>query len=390
MPRPASRCFACGARGLMPFHEQRGVPVSSSLLLASRAEALSYPRGDLRLAFCGKCGFIQNQLFDNRNEHTAEYDDVGGNSPRLSQHIDSLTDSLIERYDLRGKAVLELGCGSGNFLSELCRKGGNHGTRVSPISLPVPENGFSIDQIAGSYSESHLGLKADLVCSRHTLEHIQPTGSFIDLVRRGVGNNHEPVVFFEVPDVRRSLIEVAFWDTYYDHCSYFSAGSLARLFRANDFDIFDLRRVFEDQNLQIEAVASTGTPEPGWEAEEDIEELRHLVAYFRDTCATRVQKHDRWLTKLRAEGRKAVLWGSGARASGYLTNLEAADAIEFVVDINISRHGKYLAGTGHEVIPPEFLRDYRPDVVITLNSVYRDEIAGELDRLGLEAELVAI
>jgi hypothetical protein len=61
-----------------------------------------------------------------------------------------------------------------------------------------------------------------------TLEHIAPTGDFVGAVRRAVGDDPQTVVFFQVPDVIRILKEQAFWDIYYEHCNYFSAGSLAR------------------------------------------------------------------------------------------------------------------------------------------------------------------
>ena len=40
-------------------------------------------------------------------------------------------------------------------------------------------------------------------------------------------------VLFELPDVACVLEDVRFWDLYYEHCSYFSLGSMARLFRAS-------------------------------------------------------------------------------------------------------------------------------------------------------------
>ena len=46
-------------------------------------------------------------------------------------------------------------------------------------------------------------------------------------------------MFFELPDVMRELCEGAFWDLYYEHCTYFSCGSLARLFRATGFEVLD-------------------------------------------------------------------------------------------------------------------------------------------------------
>ena len=57
---------------------------------------------------------------------------------------------------------------------------------------------------------------------------------------------------FFVPRIK-GLREAAFWDVYYEHCSYFSTGSLARLFRAAKFDLLELGRDYGDQYLLLAA-----------------------------------------------------------------------------------------------------------------------------------------
>jgi ABC-type hemin transport system substrate-binding protein len=68
--------------------------------------------------------------------------------------------------------------------------------------------------------------------------------------------------------------------------------------------------------------------------------------------------------------------------------LQPADAIRGVVDINPRKHGKYVPVTGHPIVPPEALRDIRPDAVIVMNPIYGDEIRAKLDELGIQAELL--
>ncbi len=88
---------------------------------------------------------------------------------------------------------------------------------------------------------------------RHTLEHIRPVAEFLATIRRAVGDRRDVVILFEVPDVIRVLEEAAFWDVYYEHCSYFSAGSLARLFRSQGFEVLDARLEYDDQYVIVEA-----------------------------------------------------------------------------------------------------------------------------------------
>jgi hypothetical protein len=61
-----------------------------------------------------------------------------------------------------------------------------------------------------------------------------------------------------------------------------------------------------------------------------------------------------------------------------------------VVDINPHKHGKYLAGTGHEIVSPDFLKGYRPHHVIVMNAIYCDEISRDLDSMGVSATVTGI
>ncbi len=391
---PHAFCFACGSSDLMPFYEQTNIPVNSCLLMPTRQEALEFPRGDLRLTFCRRCGFIQNALFDPaRIEYSSRYEETQGFSPKFVEYANELACHLVSRYNLQGKDVLEIGCGKGEFLEMLARRGQNRCIGIDPtyLSERTPDDvSHLMSFITDFYSEDYLHLKADFYACRHTLEHIQPVSDFVGLVRRAIGERRDPVVFFDIPDTARVLQELAFWDVYYEHCSYFSLGSLARCFRANDFDVFDLSLGYGGQWLQIEAVAANGGDGPYWEAEDDMAELARLVGYFRDNAKTKQKQWARQIQKARMKGEKVVLWGSGSKAVAYLTTMDVKDELEFVVDINPHKHGQFLAGSGHEIVAPEFLREYQPDAVIAMNSIYLEEIQNDLDRLGIKAELSAV
>ncbi len=60
------------------------------------------------------------------------------------------------------------------------------------------------------------------------------------------------------------------------------------------------------------------------------------------------------------------------------------------VDINPHKQGTYIAGTGQEIVAPEFLRGYHPHVVIVMNPIYRQEIEQDLRRIGLAAEVITV
>jgi len=131
------RCFSCGSLDLTSFYEQRQIPVNNCMLLNSRAEAISFPRGDLRLAFCSSCGFIQNVLFDaERLEYDGVYEYSQGFSARFNQFQAELVQRLVTQYDLKGKSILEIGCGEGHFLFDLARATGSKALAMDPVFAP--------------------------------------------------------------------------------------------------------------------------------------------------------------------------------------------------------------------------------------------------------------
>lgn len=389
-------CHNCGAAGVDIFYEQSAIPVHSCLLMPTRQTALAYPTGELRLGFCVACGFISNTRFDpNLNDYSASYEETQGFSAHFSGYAADLARRLIERYDLRGKTVLEIGCGKGEFLARLCESGGNSGIGIDPAYVPGRLDSSALPRlrfIRELFSDRHRELvaEADFICCRHSLEHIQPTLDFLSAIRRCLGGDREVTIFFDVPDVLRVLHERAFWDIYYEHCSYFSAGSLARLFRRAGFDILDLRREYDDQYLVIEARPCPITTSRRLSLEFDFEELRTNVAAFRDGVKGHIEDWRRMLTLIRRRNQKAVLWGSGSKATAFLTTLGITDELDYVVDINPYKHNRYLAGCGHQIIAPSTLRAYRPDMVIAMNPVYCPEIQRELHKLDVAAQLMTV
>ena len=126
-------CPSCGSEGLRAFHEQRSIPAHSCLLLPDLEEARGYPRGDLVLGFCERCRFISNTAFDSSlHEYSSRYEETQGFSPRFQQFARSLAQRWIDKYDIRGKTVLEIGCGKGEFLVLMCELGENRGIGVDP------------------------------------------------------------------------------------------------------------------------------------------------------------------------------------------------------------------------------------------------------------------
>lgn len=389
-----SRCPNCAATCMEPFYEANGVPAHSVRLMHTSEEAIAYPRGDVRLAFCQSCGFITNTAFDvSLNRYSTNFEETQHFSPRFDAWARRLVERLVHDYDIRQKQIVEIGCGKGEFLALLCEAGDNRGIGIDPgcISGRLGGHGAAkVRLIQDLYSDKYADLPADLVCCRHTLEHIQPTHEFMHMVRSVIGSRTETLVFFEVPDMRRVLRERAFWDVYYEHCSYFTAGSLARLFRSAGFGLLELARDFEDQYLWLVARPVTGRTLSSFSIEDDLHEIQADVDLFKLGCPQDIATWRHRIERFAAEGKKPVLWGAGSKAVALLTTAGIGESVQYLVDINPYKAGKFLPGTGHLIVAPDFLKGYRPGVVVAMNTAYADEIARTLAAMNVRADVVTL
>mgnify|MGYP001087923532 CR=1 FL=1 len=391
-----NRCPSCDSQQISIFYELSGVPVHSVILLDSEEQALNYPQGDIRLGFCHACGFVSNYAFESRLQEydSHQYEATQAYSPTFNAFHRRLASDLIERYDLRHKRILEIGCGQGDFLSLICQMGANQGVGFDPAFAPERLDGAlpdGIQIIADFYSSKYSGYQADLICCKMTLEHIRHTAEFVNAVRETAGENPDVQVFFQVPNARYVFGTTAFWDVYYEHCSYFSAGSLARLFRNTGFQVQDLWSDYDDQYLMIEARPARNGVGGKLSQEEPVAELAQEVADFVRRFSQFVESWQEKLSNWRQAGRKTVLWGGGSKAVAFLTTLKIGrDLLEYVVDINPNKSGTYLAPYGQKVIAPQALVEYRPDTIIVMNPIYCQEIGRILDGLNLTPEILSI
>jgi 2-polyprenyl-3-methyl-5-hydroxy-6-metoxy-1,4-benzoquinol methylase len=388
-PEYRKGCPVCVSPDVAVFTEIPEVPIHCNLLWPTRDQAIHAPRGDIRLGFCSACGHVFNLAFNpSLLEYTQAYENSLHFSPLFQQYANSLAMELIERHRLYGKTIIEIGCGKGEFLKLLCRLGGNRGIGFDPSYIQERDAypcGKEITFIPDFFSERYADYKADLFCCRQVLEHVTNAREFVGNIRRGIGDASSNV-FFEVPNVLFMLRDLSIWDIIYEHVSYFSLSSLAHLFASCGFVVCRLSRSYADQFLCIEASSGGSVNNTIRESREDRKELSRSVASFAEKYREKIEVWGAMLENIETASRRAVVWGAGSKGVMFLNLLKNGKAIEYVVDINPQKQGMYVAGTGQEIVSPNFLRTYRPDVVIVMNSIYQSEIQRLTESLGLEPE----
>ena len=388
-----STCTCCGAAGMEVFYSIDRVPTNSCILLPTREEALAYPCGDVRLAFCRTCGFISNIAFDAKlTEYSGRYEETQAFSPTFNAFHDKLAHDLVHRHGLRHKELIEIGCGKGEFLRLLCSLGPNRGLGFDPgYSEARGESqgttGFRV--IRDFFSEKYADQSADFVCCKMTLEHIPTPEVFLRATVRTV--REDGVVFIQVPESLRIVRDCAFEDIYYEHCSYFSAGSLGRLFNQLGLRVLSTQIEYDGQYLTVEATlpgaGQTAVAEP---VLDDLDMLAKHVSTFPQRMQAKLQEWQEHLARWKTQGKRVVIWGSGSKGVSFLTGVPGADVISHAVDINPYRHGYFMPATGQQIVGPQQLSEIRPDVVIVMNRVYLEEIRSQISDLGLEPEVLAL
>jgi len=219
-----------------------------------------------------------------------------------------------------------------------------------------------------------------------TLEHIPDVGHFLGILRRALEEQPETLVFFQVPNMGLILETGAFWDIYYEHCSYFTAESLAKAFRRAGFSVDRVWADYNDQYLMIEARA-TSEPTEMRLSERERATLEGKISSFAATVKASTGAWNERLRDAACHGKRVALWGSGSKAVAFLTTLGLQEEVLCAVDINPFRQGHFLPSTGHSIVSPDDLSSISPDSVVVMNPVYRAEVQTALRQRGFDPEL---
>lgn len=386
-------CPGCGSSRAEPFFQTPPLPVFCNQLWEQRNAAQNTRCAAIALTFCHQCGLIYNHNFQPQLLlYNQQYENALHYSPHFQQYAETLAQQLVERYDLHGKHIVEIGCGSGEFLAALCRLGNNRGSGYDPSydAGRASQRDERVKILAELFSPQSAPPDADLICCRHVLEHLADPLGFLSELRQAIGTRNVPI-YFEVPSALYMLEEVGIWDVIYEHCNYFLPEAMSNLFRAAGFEPLDIRTAFGGQYLCLEA-----RPRPLSESELASErwmkpKVRDAIIGFRTGADAKLATYREQLERCRADRQHVVVWGAGSKGVTFLNWLGCSlHQIAYVVDLNPRKHGRFVGGTGQEIVSPEFLRHNRPQTVLVMNPNYQQEIAAHLDELGVEATLIVV
>jgi 2-polyprenyl-3-methyl-5-hydroxy-6-metoxy-1,4-benzoquinol methylase len=381
-------CPVCGGASLEHLISIPDVPTLCNGLCASEAEAANAPRGSISLSYCLSCGHIVNSAFDQaRVKYDGRFENTLTFSPRYRQYAKVMADRIIERYGLTEKSIIEIGCGSADFLRLLCGAG-NHGEGYDPSqSTSRFSAGRGSVEIIGRNFAAEDARGADLVCCRHVLEHLPEPMDLLRQLRESIAVKADAAVCFEVPNGLFTLDRLGIWDIIHEHVSYFTPSSLVRAFDAAGFTVCCAESTFDDQNLWLEACVDGQS----LQIDPPARPPDALYSSFGQRFSERVALWRKRIEELRSDRRHVVIWGAGAKGVMFLNLLRvpAGAGVDCVVDINPRKHGHFVPLMGQRIVGPDHLLQEPPDLVVVMNPEYEREVRSMIDDMGIGCEVVS-
>lgn len=369
----ARACPLCGGEPHLSVH-RAALPVFQNVTYATAADARAAPRGVFTLGTCTACGFSYNATFD---EALVVYDEHYDNhvpSAAFAAYYRSLATLMAERYDLASGAAYDVGCGKGEFLEILCDTvPAMQGIGIDPSCQPRVSGNLRLEQ--AKFDGSTFAADTRIVILRHVLEHIAEPLEFLKALCAAMP---DAPLFVEVPDLDWILANGAFWDFCYEHCNYFTLPTLRFALESAGFVVEEQRNSFGDQYQWAicRPAASRTAPQP-----QPADKLAAVNAYAADESA-RIGSIERMAVD--ADG--VALWGMATK--GVILSLLLPDgAVLGGIDGNAAKQGRFAAGSGVAINPPEWLATRGATTVVAMNPNYAAEIREQAEAINPAAEI---
>jgi SAM-dependent methyltransferase len=363
-------------------------PLCESYLTAEQLNRME-PFYPLHVYVCEKCFLVQVQEYVSPEGIFTEYAYFSSYSDSWLAHMKAYADMITARLGLgRESRVVELGSNDGYLLQYFVAKGipvlGVEPARnvaETAVARGVP----TVVKLFGRQAARELaaeGVQADLVCGANVLAQVPDVNDFVG----GIKLLLKPggVVTVEFPHLMRLMDENQFDTIYHEHFSYFSFLTAERIFAMHGLTLFDVEELpTHGGSLRIYARHANDASRPVSEratklrAREESAGLERLETYasFTEQVHETKRRLLEFLIAARRKGKRIAGYGAPGKGNTLLNYCGIrTDFVEYTVDRNPYKHGRFLPGTHIPIYPPEKIHETRPDYVLILPWNLKDEI----------------
>src|SRR5207248_1781910 len=230
------------------------------------------------------------------------------------------------------------------------------------------------------------GKQADLLLGNNVLAQVPDLNDFVAGMK--ILLKPHGVITMEFPHLQRLMEENQFDTIYHEHFSYFSFLAAGKIFAAHGLTLFDVEELTtHGGSLRIFARHAEDSSHAVTSRVRDLREREEKLAYaqvetysrFADQVKETKRKLLEFLIEAKRSGKKIAGYGAPGKGNTLLNYCGIrTDFIDFTVDRNPYKQGKFLPGTRIPILAPEAIREAKPDYVLILPWNFKDEIVKQM------------
>lgn len=385
-------CRACGAPLSHVFADLGNSPLSNAFLREEDLHRME-PFYPLKAYVCGACLLVQVESFETPENIFQEYAYFSSYSDSWLEHCRQYAEMAKRRFGLSaGSLVIEVASNDG-YLLRYFKEAGVPVLGVEPAanvakaaeSRGIPTAVEFLGEQAGRAIAQRKG-QADLLIGNNVFAHVPDLNDFtagLALLLKPQG-----VLTLEFPHLQKLIEQCQFDTIYHEHFSYYSLLAAGAVLRRHGLEVFDVDEIpTHGGSLRLYAAHAAAARERMTERPARLIEqernagLHRIETYLSFDLEVQAAKRSllRFLIDCREAGKKVAGYGAPAKGNTLLNYCGVrSDLLEYTVDRNPYKQGRYLPGSHIPVFAPERIRETKPDYLLVLPWNIRDEVMAQL------------